>query len=814
VSAVLLIAQQVASKAARDALFLSHFDASQLPKAVAAAALLSLLGVVLASRAYVALSPGRVVPVLLAASGLLFLGEWVAVGGGAPGWVAWAVFLHVAVFGAIVVSGFWSVVNERFDPHAAKRAVARIGVGATGGGVVGGLGAVHLVAATDLRTALLALSVLNGLCAVGVASTARGTSAQRGRREAPGGGKEAPSTPPPAGSPAAFRILRHSPYLTLLATLVGLVSLSGALLDWTLKASAASRYPSEGELVTFFAYFYTAMSVGTLLLQTAASRPLLERFGLGSTVAILPAVVILFGSIAVALPRLVPLAIARGAGYVVENSLFRSGYELLYTPIPAAEKRATKAVVDVGFDRLGDALASVLVLGLLSLLGTPTVAVLALALAAAALALLVALRIHRGYVSQLAANLRAGTLELDSGSVLDATTRQTLTETTMALDREKLLAEIQAFRRRQRADSKAPAKGDGQDADDAPGTRSSRPRGSDPAAGDADDPAGASARPGAGGDEVPGTRGVLSRIERLAFGDAPAARAALSDAPLDRRSLPFALPLVGRRETERAALEALRRVAPGHVGQLVDALLDPDQPFVVRRRLPRVIGEVRSQRAADGLLAALDDPRFEVRYQAGRALERLIREAPDLRRDPQRIFAVVHRELDVGEEVWRGQRRLLDPGLRGAPPDAADPAQGGGGPASVPEGPDGARAAQAPPPSPEDRRLVGRFLQDRGDRSLEHVFTLLGLALDPETVSLSFRALRSDDPNLRGTALEYLENVLPPEIRRHLWPHIARGAPRAARSREGAGTRHREAIVEDLLRSAEAIPLGVRPPEE
>ncbi|HJK98709.1 MAG TPA: hypothetical protein RMF84_15920, partial [Polyangiaceae bacterium LLY-WYZ-14_1] len=74
-SAVLLIAQQVASKAARDALFLSHFDASQLPKAVAAAALLSLLGVVLASRAYVALGPGRVVPVLLAASGLLFLGE-------------------------------------------------------------------------------------------------------------------------------------------------------------------------------------------------------------------------------------------------------------------------------------------------------------------------------------------------------------------------------------------------------------------------------------------------------------------------------------------------------------------------------------------------------------------------------------------------------------------------------------------------------------------------------------------------------------------------------------------------------------------
>ena len=41
--------------------------------------------------------------------------------------------------GALVISGFWSVVNERFDPHSAKGMVSRIGTGATVGGVVGGL---------------------------------------------------------------------------------------------------------------------------------------------------------------------------------------------------------------------------------------------------------------------------------------------------------------------------------------------------------------------------------------------------------------------------------------------------------------------------------------------------------------------------------------------------------------------------------------------------------------------------------------------------------------------------------------------------
>ena len=43
------------------------------------------------------------------------------------------------------------------------------------------------------------------------------------------------------------------------------------------------------------------------------------------------------------------------------GSFFRSGYELFYTPIPAVEKRAAKAIVDVGFDRLGDAVGGGLV---------------------------------------------------------------------------------------------------------------------------------------------------------------------------------------------------------------------------------------------------------------------------------------------------------------------------------------------------------------------------------------------------------------------------------------------------------------------
>ena len=61
-------------------------------------------------------------------------------------------------------------------------------------------------------------------------------------------------------------------------------------------------------------------------------------------------------------------------------------------------------------------------------------------------------------------------------------------------------------------------------------------------------------------------------------------------------------------------------MGPKITGMLVDALLAPERDFVVRRRLPRVLAYLPSTRSVEGLFAALEDQRFEVRFYAGRAL--------------------------------------------------------------------------------------------------------------------------------------------------------------------------------------------------
>jgi HEAT repeat protein len=68
------------------------------------------------------------------------------------------------------------------------------------------------------------------------------------------------------------------------------------------------------------------------------------------------------------------------------------------------------------------------------------------------------------------------------------------------------------------------------------------------------------------------------------------------------------------------ALFALRKVAEERVGELTDALLDINLDYAVRRRLARVFAVCVSQRAADGLVLALDDARFDVRFQLARIL--------------------------------------------------------------------------------------------------------------------------------------------------------------------------------------------------
>jgi len=86
-------------------------------------------------------------------------------------------------------------------------------------------------------------------------------------------------------------------------------------------------------------------------------------------------------------------------------------------------------------------------------------------------------------------------------------------------------------------------------------------------------------------------------------------------------------------------------------------------------------------------------------------------------------------------------------------------------------------------------------LLDRADRNLEHLFTLLALSLPVDAVRIAFRALHTNDGQLKGTAFEYLESATPPDTRQLLLPLLEADAENRARAAVADGA------LENLLAS-------------
>jgi hypothetical protein len=727
-----MIAQQVAGKATRDALFLTQYDVGRLPGMMIVSAILSFGSAIVAARALARFGPGPVVRVAFVLNALAFAAEF-AISHISRRTLPIAVYLHLALFGATLISLFWSLVNERFDPHTAKSAMARIAAGGTAGGLIGGLIGWRTATVASVATMLAVLAALNALALVALSGLRRTKLSSEAR---PSTGSTAPARRHVAagigptddasarGRPVAVRSDR---YLAMLGAMVAIVAATEAIVDIAFAARVTAAVGSGPPLMAFFSVFHLVVGASAFAAQTLLSRRALDGLGLAGTIVILPLGVVLLGATALGAPGLVTVVLLRGGEAVVSNSLWRSAYELLYTPVAPARKRATKALIDVGCDRLGTGLGAILVAGVLAVSKAGEGVLLACATILGLLGIAVARALHRGYVASLEESLRSGAIRLEEREIVDATTRRTLTASTTWAAGDRGSEGIGGRASRSRAlSSIARARSAGIEADAPTATRD-------------DDP-------------------IVLAIADLRSGDRLRAQRALCAGPDDPVLAPFVVPLLGRDETRGEAAAWLRRLSPRIVGILVDALSDHALDPAIRRRIPRALRIAGGQRAASGLVDGLADPRFEVRYECGAALARLVDKDPTLAVPPAKVLDAVRRELACERALLRDAR--------------------------ISEPPAGDRVT-----SPSQlARIDWTAAQDRSgrvDRGIEHVFTILSLLLEREPLRMAFRALHAGDDRLRGTALEYLDNVLPTEVRDALWPYIAgahrvigRGRPR------------------------------------
>jgi ATP:ADP antiporter, AAA family len=355
----LTMAGSVASKAARDALFLDRYRAIDLPYADIAIAVL----VGMAASLYIRIGQRtnlrnlQVGSLLFFASNALLFWWWAAVSGHESGPLFIFIYVWVGVFSVLAPSQVWTLANYVMTTREAKKSFGFIGSGAILGWIVGGLATRTAVSifGTENMLALVALSL--------IASSLLVIVIWRDRPDYVGNDLPASGTDPQStGILASLELVRESPYLRAIAALILLSALATTVAGWQFKAIAKEQIPGTDDLAMFFGTFNMTAGLVSLVMQMLFTGRVLRTAGVGAALFIVP-IAIMGSSVGVLVfGTLLAASMLKASDQVLRYSIDKATTELLYLPVPAAHTFRVKSFIDTVVYRLGDAFGGLAVL--------------------------------------------------------------------------------------------------------------------------------------------------------------------------------------------------------------------------------------------------------------------------------------------------------------------------------------------------------------------------------------------------------------------------------------------------------------------
>ena len=274
-------------------------------------------------------------------------------------WLAGAFFIWVKVYVLFVVSLFWSFMSDIWHTAQAKRLYGFVSVGGTLGALCGlllvqmllariGIGNLILVSAAVLGCALAASLALRGM----TDPERQATMNEMAHRE------DKPSVF--AGAVNVWK----SPYLFRIAIWILIANVIGMIFYIEQARIVGLSVSGDAARVLLFSRMETAVSIVTILLEIFVTGKVMQRFGTGRTIAIVPALTVL-GLIALAFAPVlttivVIMVLSRAMGYGLSGPAMR----VLYTVVGAQDKYRAQNFIDTLVQRGGNAAAGWLFRGL------------------------------------------------------------------------------------------------------------------------------------------------------------------------------------------------------------------------------------------------------------------------------------------------------------------------------------------------------------------------------------------------------------------------------------------------------------------
>ncbi|SEO35875.1 Npt1/Npt2 family nucleotide transporter [Paenibacillus sp. OV219] len=434
-------------RTAADALFLSHFGASQLSfMYVPQSAALILVGF-LFQRISPRFRMDQLLYVLIPILSSLVLLSRLGVGLDFK-WVYPVIYVGYDVFNFLMVVCFWQFATSVLDQRKVKRTIGLVGSGGLIGSIVSGFGlkAVAPLVGTPNLIFFYAGMQLIALVAVVQLTRRSDVSVFAVRKQQPNTGakKKQPAKESKGG------MFHHVPHLKYVAIMSAALVITLTLIDYQFKVILKSTLEND-ELAGFMGSFYGYSGLLALFVQLFIAGKLLTRFGVMAAILVFP-IALFTGSLGVLLmPVLAMVVIVKGSDKVLGDTINSSVNQLIMFPVPPEWRNQAKSFLD-GIVRNGaKGVAAIGLIALSQLLTTPQFSYVILALLT--VCIFAAVKVKGAYLQALLSTLKTrghdlqeGQLDLmDPASLAVLTGTLTNPEKGQVLYALKILQEVDGF---------------------------------------------------------------------------------------------------------------------------------------------------------------------------------------------------------------------------------------------------------------------------------------------------------------------------------------------------------------------------------
>ena len=274
-------------------------------------------------------------------------------------WVSVAFYFFGLILGILLISQFWTLANDVYDPRQAKRLFGFIGGGSSLGGVAGSSLALQAKAIGTTNLLLVSAGMLT-LC-LGLVVAIIGRERPEIKGSLTGGEDESVS------GTEAIALLRNSRHLQIIALIIGFAAIGAAIIEQQLNmATAAVKGSGNTDTITSFlgeVQLYTSV-IGFVMQVWLTSR--IHRFlGIGFALLILPISLGVTGALMLVNGALWVPALARVIDTSLRYTVDKTTREILFLPLPNELKQQAKPFIDVTVDRFAKGIGALLVLVLI-----------------------------------------------------------------------------------------------------------------------------------------------------------------------------------------------------------------------------------------------------------------------------------------------------------------------------------------------------------------------------------------------------------------------------------------------------------------